>query len=244
MQLPSYNVVSTYTSTGAVSNFTYNFPANGTYSVQLRVLDPGCGFSNTYYGSLLNISNICNLNANFSSNSTPGGNVSFNNLTTGASGSLTAYSWSFGNGSTANTATASTNYTNSGVYTVTLTASNSGTCVSTFTANVLVCLPVASFTYAVGANGLVNFSSTSSGVNANTSYTWNYGNSQSSIGFTINNSSMTYTANGVYTVQLVIKDTITNCTHLNTQLVTVNTVTTPCNLNANFSVSTGTNKPD
>ena len=74
-----------------------------------------------------------------------------------------------------------------------------------FAANFAKAQCVASFTYSVGANGLVTFSSTSGGVSPSTSYTWAFGSQAAPTatgGINMTNVNTTYAANGTYTVLL------------------------------------------
>lgn len=241
----------TYTGTAATMN---TYTANGCYTVALFVTTysnsvPTC--STVVYSAVCvtNVASPCSLNANFAY-SHSNGVVTFSNTSTGSWSANATYAWNYGDGSpTATVSTSPHTHTYSaGVYTVTLTATN-GTCVSTYTAIVnTVPTPTcnASFTYAVGANGNVTFGSTSTGsINASTSYTWGFSSQATpnySFGTNITNPSATYTANGIYTVFLVLNN-FGGASCATQQTISVNTVTTnaPCNLNANFSYTTGAN---
>ncbi|MBX3162857.1 MAG: PKD domain-containing protein [Bacteroidetes bacterium] len=180
--------------------------------------------------------------------------------------SATVYSWNFNSNvpswvTYTGTAATMNTYTANGCYTVALfvtTYSNSVPTCSTVVYSAVCVTNVASpppptptcnasFTYAVGANGNVTFGSTSTGsINASTSYTWGFGSQATpnfSMGTNITHPSTTYTANGVHTVFLVLNNSGGGAACATQQTISVNTVTTtpPCNLNANFSYTTGAN---
>lgn len=156
--------------------------------------------------------------AGFTSSETAGV-VTFTNTSTGF-GANSWSSWDFGDGNTGwGTATGNQTHTyaNNGVYVACITAFDSlSGCTSTFCDSVLVAgatAPppcVASFSYSV-SGGTVSFSNTSSNINATTNGGWDFGdgnwaNTTGSAG-----TSHTYTANGTYTVCLVIYSNTISC---------------------------------
>jgi hypothetical protein len=96
------------------------------------------------------------------------------------------------------------------------------------------CQSQAVFSYTQGANGLVNYSNQSTGANASTTYTWNFGNG--TISFSAGNPSTTYLNGGFYTV-LLYMDNGNGCVKTSTQIVSVNSVS--CTANANFTLNYG-----
>ena len=101
------------------------------------------------------------------------------------------------------------------------------------------CLMNASISYTVGPNGVVSFSSTSTGTLINTFYGWNYGDSSFGNGIAPTH---TYNANGNYTVVLTAINPSVNpaCQGSATVIITVSSlIGTPCNLLANCSYSFG-----
>lgn len=193
--------------------------------------------------------NTCPLNASFNYSLGANGLVNFYNSSTGTNSVLTSYNWFFGNGQVSNAQNPSTTYTANGQYLVVLHIQNGGPACSDST-SVLVnvnnvsggpCNLVASFNNTNGANGLVNFQSTSTGVVNPATYFWVFGNGLTS---TAQNPSTTYTANGSYTVMLAVMNGGTNtpnCTDSVFQVVNVSNVTGPCNLSASFSHTVGAN---
>ncbi len=233
-------------SAGVNTAFTYS--TNGSYVVILNISSatPSCASSIGFTINITNAGNPCIINANFTSSPGANGLVNFNNISTGTVVGTT-YLWNYGDGVTNNNFSSPHTYTANGSYVVTLTANNnfSTSCVSTNTAIVVVnsiCNLVANFTYTLGSNGLVNFSSTSAGTNSFTSYVWNFGNGQFSSGINLISVSQTYTANGTYVVTLLdsIAFSFPACMSQNSQTITISNIPNPCNLSANFS-SSGSN---
>lgn len=125
------------------------------------------------------------------------GAVSFTNLSTGAVG----YSWDFGNGQSSVLTNPSLNYTSSGTYTVTLTATSQYGCVSSIQKDLnFYDYPIASYNiplFETCEGNALTFNSTSTGAN---SIEWFFGNSDSETG---NSVSYTYPGVGNYTVTMV-----------------------------------------
>lgn len=98
----------------------------------------------------------------------------------------------------------------------------------------------ASFAYSTGVNGFVFFYSTSTFTTINSSYFWNYGNSQTGNNFA---GGTTYTANGTYTVSFMIFDPgPPTCSSTAIQTIQITNVTTStCNINPSFSHTLNTN---
>lgn len=230
------------TSTGTTSNSTYQWYflpgtavgptatqtfTNGTFPVFLYVYDTSC-FDSTVVYITVNTS-TCNLNANFSYSVGPNNSVNFFSTSTGTSAGTT-YQWYFYPGS-ASGSTATHTFPTNGNHQVTLYVQN-GTCTDSITYNISVCNLNANFTYTVGANGVVNFSSTSTGTTAGTTYQWYFFPGTASTP----NPSHTYT-NGNHSVVLYLYDG--NC--FDSAYVNVFVNTNTCNINANFTYSVGAN---
>jgi len=178
--------------------------------------------------------------ANFTFTYNANGNVAFTSI---VSPSLSAGRyWSFGNSQNSSAANPNITYTANGVYTVCLsmwTPSAAPTCSATNCQTINVtnaitptCQLNAGFSYSQGSNGLVNFTSTSTGTTAGTTYTWDYGdNSANGNG---SNSSHTYATNGLYLVKLFAMNAA-NC--VDSAWWNVNVTSYPCTLNASFNVT-------
>lgn len=94
----------------------------------------------------------------------------------------------------------------------------------------------ASFIFSYGANGLVTFSSTSTGAASGTTYNWTfYGPNGSSTanGNTVNH---TYSGNGQFVVSLNITDTSSNCNSTAYDTVNVVNVNPPCTASVSYSL--------
>ncbi len=228
-----------------VTNTTYT--SNGTYTVTLFISSavPSCSNQISYVINITGaISPTCSLISNFASSQGANGLVNFNNTSTGTVGGTT-YFWNFGDATNSTSFSPAHTYTSNGTYTVSLAANNNFTasCASTKTAVVVVnsiCNLAANFTYTMGANGLVNFTSTSIGTNSFTNYRWTFGNGIVLSGNNMTSTAQTYTANGTYVVTL--KDSTSNpaCVSQISQTINIGNVVNPCNLLANFS-GAGTN---
>jgi PKD repeat protein len=207
-----------FTSTATASNpmptpVSHTYTGPGVYTVTLTVVDT--------HGNLAAVSHTVTVDsppsASFSASATHppvGSSVSFD--ATGSSdpnlgASITAYQWSFGDGTTATGATASHAYPSAGVRTVTLSVTDS----LGFTASVTkgiqaVTTPTAAFTFspapAVPGHAVAFSAAGSSDPNAGgqlTSYSWSFGDGTSATGAT---ASHTYRAPGVYAAAVTVRD--------------------------------------
>lgn len=188
--------------------------------------------------------------ANYSYAINANGNVTFTAYCTPSNSITTNYYWNFGNSTTftaTGNPTASTNYTANGTYTVNLFFYTAPSCSNTisYTINITnaptsTCNINANFVTTTGANGLKNFTSTSTGTVAGTTYTWNYGDG-SPLGSGIT-SSHTYTANGTYSAILYANNNFSvNCMDSTVIGVTVSNISTPCTLTVNYNHTQLTN---
>lgn len=130
--------------------------------------------------------------------------IQLTNQSTNGTGTITSYTWDFGDGNAASTTNATHIYSSPGTYTITLVVqANNGQADAEVKVNYITihALPIANFT--TTANGCtlpvgINFTNTSQNA---TSYSWNFGNAQTSnqqVPTTIN-----YSSAGVYSVQLI-----------------------------------------
>jgi PKD repeat protein len=241
------------TSTGTTSGTNYNwnfgnssiattpsasatYTANGTYTVCLTITNSVSGCSSTICDTAFVIcvsSTATPCQAAFTSSGCVNGTKQFQSISTGTT-SGTSYNWSFGNGTSATTPSASTTYTANGNYLVCLTITNSLTGCSSSSCNMVFvnCTTVnpcqAAFISSGCVNGIIQFQSTSTGTVASTNYNWSFGNGSSAVTPT---ASATYTANGTYTVCLTINDSISGCFSTRCDTISVNCISstiTPC----------------
>jgi len=93
------------------------------------------------------------------------------------------------------------------------------------------CNITAGFTATNGSNGLVSFTSTHTG-----NVLWEYWSFGDGSNFTGANPTHTYTANGTYSVYVIVFDSNTICGDtLFTTITITNVITPPCNISAGFS---------
>jgi PKD repeat protein len=172
------------------------------------------------------------------------GYITFTNTSIGVVAG-TSYTWTFGNGTSSvglNINYPSCTYTANGTYTVYLSIYTATACSSSTSAVITVtnatppCSLTAGFSTGQGTNGIINFTNSSTGTVAGTTYSWNYGDGGTSTGLSPPH---TYSANGSYTVVLVANNNYTSvCTNTSTMAVNV---TSYCNLTAGFSYTQGLN---
>ena len=162
------------------------------------------------------------------------------NLCAGSASTLTAtgannYTWTPGFSTTSQiivSPTVSTCYS--------VTGSNASGCIGQASSCVtLQPFSSAGFTHTLNNNGNVTFTSTSTPTTALSSYTWNFGNTTSTV-LTNNTTSAStnYTTNGLYTVTLSFSSgTLCPAVATATSLINVNTVS--CSLLAGFTYTQG-----
>jgi len=238
-------------SNGHTKNYSHTYTRDTSFYVTLTVQDRG---PDSCYGSVtkkVTITNVCNLNANFTFVKDSNGHVVFTNTTTGAD-SNAIYTWNPGDGSNdGHNRNYSHTYAHDTTYYVTLTVQDRGpdSCYGTITKKVTITnIPVrhhaqerrldtnacnvhANFTYVLGADGHVTFTNTSTGTNASSTYTWNPGDG-SSYGHT-RNYNHTYMHDNTYSVTLTVQDSGSDsCKSTITKRITISNV---CNLHASFT---------
>lgn len=229
------------------NNFnSHTYAANGIYTATLTADNNATTTCTSTKTLNINVTSYCNIAASFTTSQLGSGFVNFQSTTTGTTGPA-YYTWMYGDGTSNNSGNNLTSITHqyvNGTYIATLTVSNSSvapTCSSTYTQMVSVssntCNLLPSFTYTVGANGVVNFAAANSGSTPVSSYQWNYGNwGSTGTGAT---TSYTYPTNGTYTVNLTAIGSSSACVQSTAQVITITTST--CVANAQFSMTpTGT----
>ncbi|MEL6134178.1 MAG: PKD domain-containing protein, partial [Bacteroidota bacterium] len=182
-------------------NVVYTNP--GTYTVTLTASNSS-GSDTETKTNYITVQNPAP-NADFIANQTTiiaGGSVNFSDLSTNTP---TSWSWNFGNGQTSTQQNPqNVVYVNPGTYTVTLTASNStGSDTETKTNYITVQTPAPDANFIANqttiiAGGSVNFTDLST--NTPTSWSWNFGNGQTSA--QQNPQNIVYANPGTYTVTL------------------------------------------
>lgn len=229
------------------------YTANGTYNVTLVASDSSCTDSITIPITITNVTSPCTLNASFTVSYGSHGNVTFTSTSTGTNVN-TLYFWNPGDGTgrISGTTTYNHTYIYKGNYTVYLTIEDTGLgyCIDSIPmgisvtnadSNGLGCNLVVNFTYSIGANGNVSFTSTTTGSGLFT-FIWDPGDLS---GTTTNPYNITtyhhsYLANGTYNVKLVVDSWDSGyCADSITIPVTINNVDSlqPCTLSPSFNIT-------
>ena len=185
--------------TSNLKNPTHIYNNSGSFTVTLQV-------SNGYYTKSISksVTVLAPITVDFSyspANPVAGQDVQFVN---GSTGSITGYSWNFGDGSTSTLKDPTHKFNSAGSYTVTLTATGprgSKSTSKTITVNQSLS---PSFTFSPAspyAGQSVQFTDTSTG--SPTSWQWNFGDGSNS---TAKNPTHTYSTAGTYTVTLTVSN--------------------------------------
>lgn len=187
------------TSAYGLSTVSHSYASGGTYNVKLRIYSStGCTDSTI---TTLNISSVPNpqffQQAYYNC---VGGQASFVNTSTIATGSISSYVWYFGDGSTSTQTNTLKPYSSPGIYDVTLQATSSLSCTASISHTISIYPnPVLS----ISASGFCFPSSTSFSSTATVSsgsidsLRWNFGDGSTTISF---NPTHTYSLSGLYTV--------------------------------------------
>jgi PKD repeat protein len=225
------NSSGTVIGTSQERNPRFTFSSAGVYTVSLLAINKN-GQNTIEKVNLINVSGtVLPPVVNFTGTPLTGTaplTVNFTDLTTN---NPTSWFWNFGNGVTSTVKNPSVTYTQPGTYTVTLSAANAGgnnafirTAYITVNPSTVLA-PVANFsaTPLTGTAPLtVNFTDLTT--NNPTSWSWNFGNGQTS---TLKNPTTTYTTIGSYTVSLTATNSAGSNTFTRTSYITVSTTPPP-----------------
>jgi surface protein len=204
------------TATSTQTNPTYTYTQNGNYTVKLTATN-SAGSNTVTRSNYITVSAVPIPAANFTSNVVSGASPLTVNFTDTTTNSPTSWLWDFKNDGTATSTVRnpSYTYTQSGTYTVKLTATNqygSNTVVKTNYITVNAVGPTAAFTANVTsgfAPFTVQFNNSSLGTSP--TYLWDFKNDGTATS-TATNPSYTYSTPGTYSVKL----TATNSAGSNT----------------------------
>jgi PKD repeat protein len=179
---------------------TYNLPGN--FPVRLSITDTaGCTSDTIKYVK------VSKPVADFHSTATSSCQGTETCFTIDSLRSNTFYSWNFGDGITADTANTCHTYTNSGLFNITLLATDTLGCMDTVTRTdtLQILVPLAAFgadtTTTTCPPLAVSFTDSSSNVDALSTYQWNFGDGQVS---SLKDPFHIYTIAGTFTVSLIV----------------------------------------
>jgi PKD repeat protein len=199
----SWNFGDGSTQSGSAASHSYSNA--GTYTITLTVTDNN-GATNSVSKSVTVSTSNASPVADFTYSSTSL-MVNFNG---GASydtdGNIVSWSWNFGDGQTAGGNNVNHQYSAPGTYQVTLTVTDNKNAQTSITKNVIVTnnLPVVDFTYSIGANNQVSFTSSAYDTDGSiSSYRWTFGDGQTAGGTNANHQ---YVLAGTYNVVLSVTD--------------------------------------
>lgn len=226
-----------------VRNPVVTFSSPGTYSVKL-VVQNSTGIAQIERIDYITV--FPSPSANFTANMTLAcvpATIQFTDASTSGAGSIISWAWDFGDGATSTLQNPTHTYTNVGFYTVVLTVTSSTGCKHTQARS--------SYIRVVGSINtdfnftppntcqppfLVNFQNQSAGP-GNISYSWDFGNSQTS---TAVNPSATYLAPGTYTVRLNASSDL-GCTGSTQKTITIGSTTTDFTVPASICLNVPAN---
>ncbi len=189
-------------STSTLSNPVHSYLADGTYSIKLMVTDQyGCKDSITRPGIISVVTPVANFSMTDSFSICPPLIVQFTNLSTGGD----SQNWDFGDNSSTSIFQPSHLYNYPGNYTVTLTVTGKGGCISVMKKKIVVNGPRGTFRYdpLVGCNPTtIHFEASTLG---RTSFIWDF-NDGSTVATTDSVISHTYSTPGFYLPKMILLD--------------------------------------
>jgi len=178
---------------------------NGSFDVTLIVKNTGQCYDTILKSILVTDNPVADFMAD---TACVGGATQFTDISTVASGTIMAWNWNFGDGTTPSTLQNPVHtYSDAGIYTVTLAVTSSDGCThDTAHAVEVLDVPVAMFTYSGECMGGTTQFTDQSTAQAGliTSWYWEFGDGDTS---TLQNPTHTYAAVGVYNVMLLVSNT-------------------------------------
>jgi len=206
------------------TQITHTYENGGTYTVELKVRDENTG---QYYtetkADYITVSSPVPPTAAFVGSPTSGGYPLTVNFTDQSTGSVSAWSWNFGDSGTSTAQNPSHQYTSAGIYTVGLTVSGPvGSDTETRVDYIVVTAPpapVANFSGSPTSGDkplTVNFTDQSTG--SVTAWSWTFGDGGTG---TAQNPGHVYNNTGVYTVSLKVTNVVGSDTETKSNYITV-----------------------
>lgn len=204
-------------STSTAQNPSHTFNTSGTFTVSLGITSSdGCSVTSSQPVTVFE-----NPVADFTFNEACEGDITnFWDVSSIGIGTVTNWTWDFGDGNTSSQQDPSNSYTTLGVYPVDLTVTTSDGCTNTFTQDVgMYPIPVADFSFSDACLntdfGFTDQSTILTG--AVTGWDWSFGDGTTSVD---QNPSNTYAADGTFDVTLMATSDH-SCTNTVTQSITV-----------------------
>ena len=221
--------------TGTTPTTSHTYTTRGTYTVTLTVTNNNGQTATTTHTITIDVAPTPAFTPS-ATVTTPGSGVNLDATasTPDAGGTITDYSWNFGDGTTADagtTPTTSHTYTSPGIYTITLTTTDDLGVSATTTQQVIVDQPAATFSATPpvpvpGASASFDASASSDPEGTITDYSWNFGDGTTDDTGTTPTTSHTYTTRGTYTVTLTVTNN-NGQTATTTHTITIDVAPTP-----------------
>ena len=191
--------------TSSLQNPVHTFTTNGLYTIKLVATSLG-GCSDSLIKSAYINANGTAATANFTViNGCANSVINFTNTSSVSTGTIISVSWNFGDGAISSLQSPTHTYTIGGVYSVTLTVTNSQGCVSIVTKTVTIDnKPKVNFSVD-NTDGCYPFEVNFTGLSITTlpsTYLWNFGDTHFS---SLKDANNTYTASGSYTIKYIVK---------------------------------------
>src|SRR6185312_15502876 len=193
--------------TSTVQNPTYTYGTAATYNVYVVLTNSNGCFDTVKSTAVVNPNPVADFSATTVCQGKP---TVFTDLSTVKTGTITAWSWNFGDASTSTIQNPTHVYAACGTYNVMLTVTTNGTCTHDTTITVTVNpVPVPKFTATSVCVGLTTTFTDGSTIGCGgtiNSWSWNFGDSK---GTSLNqNPTYTYGAPGTYTVSLTVSSSL------------------------------------
>ena len=195
-------------------NPTHQYASAGQYTVSLTITDSGSHQETKTVTNFITVAN--DPGASFVADSTVNHintNITFTDSST-SNGTISAWSWDFGDGTTSTLQNPVHQYTSSGQYTVSLTITDEfGSDTMTRTNYIAIDVPpTAAFVsdiQSAGTNENITFTDQSTSFGTISAWSWDFGDGNTS---TLQNPVHQYTSSGNYTVSLTVTDEYGNDT--------------------------------